>query len=140
MEQRLKSLLLSQGYLGRGAGPPRFKELKEKLEELGTAGAVAHSLDAFKAQEGFAWQDDSEDPEGWEAALPPDLKRAGPEIYASMKASGVRCVRDWVNSMFAVEQRTSAAYVDLFNLVSLVDLKANEGGQSQARVLHHCSR
>ena len=47
-------------------------------------------------------QDDSEDPEGWEAALPPDLKRAGPEIYASMKASGVRCARDWVNSMFAV--------------------------------------
>ena len=136
LEQRLKSLLLSQGYLGRGAGvPPRFKELKEKLEELGTAGAVAHSLDAFKAQEGFAWQDDSGDPEGWEAALPPDLKRAGPEIYASMKASGVRCVRDWVNSMFAVEQRTSATYVDLFNLASLVDFKAKEGGQSQARVL-----
>ena len=55
LEQRLKTMLLSQG--------PRFKELKEKLEELGTAG-VAHLLDAFKAQEGFAWQDDSEDPEG----------------------------------------------------------------------------
>ncbi|CAE7915850.1 unnamed protein product, partial [Symbiodinium necroappetens] len=86
LEQRLKALLLSQGYLGRGVGsPPRFKELKEKLEELSTAGAVAHSLDAFRAQDGMAWGEDEDGPESWEAALPPDLKRAGPEIYSSMK-------------------------------------------------------
>ena len=36
--------------------------------------------------------------------------------------------------MFAVEQRTSAAHVDLFNLASLVDFKVKEGGQSQTRV------
>lgn len=136
LEQRLKALLLSQGYLGRGVGsPPRFKELKEKLEELSTAGAVAHSRDAFRAQEGMAWGEDEEGPESWEAALPPDLKRAGPEIYSSMKASGVRCVRDWVNSMFSVEQRQTAHYVDLFNLATLVDFKAREGGSSQSKVL-----
>ncbi|CAE7880534.1 unnamed protein product [Symbiodinium sp. KB8] len=113
----LKVLLLAQGYLGRGVGtPPRFK--------------------AFRAQESLAWQDEGEEgPEGWEASLPPDLKRAGPEIYASMKAAGVRCVRDWVNSMFSVDQRHSAHYVDLFNLASLVDFKAKEGGASQARIL-----
>ncbi|CAE7309115.1 unnamed protein product [Symbiodinium sp. CCMP2592] len=137
LEQRLKVLLLSQGYLGRGVGsPPRFRELKEKLDELSTAGAVAHSLDAFRAQDGAAWiEEGDEGPEGWEAALLPDLKRAGPEIYSSMKAAGVRCVRDWVNSMFSVEQRQSAHYVDLFNLASLVDFKAKEGGPSQAKVL-----
>ncbi|CAE7872534.1 unnamed protein product, partial [Symbiodinium necroappetens] len=112
-----------------------FKELKEKLEELSTAGAVAHSLDAFRAQEGIAWGEDEDGPESWEAALPPDLKRAGPEIYSSMKASGVRCVRDWVNSMFSVEQRQSARYVDLFNVATLVDFKAREGGSSQSKVL-----
>ena len=130
-------LLLAQGYLGRGVGtPPRFKELKEKLEELGAAGAVSHSLEAFRAQESLAWQDEGEEgPEGWEASLPPDLKRAGPETYASMKAAGVRCVRDWVNSMFSVDQRHSAHYVDLFNLASLVDFKAKEGGAAQARIL-----
>ncbi|OLP73526.1 hypothetical protein AK812_SmicGene47209 [Symbiodinium microadriaticum] len=101
----------------RGVGsPPRFKELKEKLE-------------------GMAWGEDEDGPESWEAALPPDLKRAGPEIYSSMKASGVRCVRDWVNSMFSVEQRQSAHYVDLFNLATLVDFKAREGGSSQSKVL-----
>ncbi|OLP75930.1 hypothetical protein AK812_SmicGene44202 [Symbiodinium microadriaticum] len=137
LERRLKVLLLAQGYLDRGVGtPPRFKELKEKLEELGAAGAVSHSLEAFRAQESLAWQDEGEEgPEGWEASLPPDLKRAGPEIYASMKAAGVRCVRDWVNSMFSVDQRHSAHYVDLFNLASLVDFKAKEGGASQARIL-----
>ena len=137
LEQRLKALLLAQGYLGRGVGsPPRFKELKEKLDEMSTAGAVAHSLDAFRAQESVAWMEEGDEgPESWEAALPPDLKRAGPEIYSSMKASGVRCVRDWVNSMFSVDQRQSAHYVDLFNLASLVDFKAKEGGASQSKVL-----
>ncbi|CAE7303490.1 unnamed protein product [Symbiodinium sp. CCMP2456] len=103
----------------RSGHPPRFKELKEKLEELAAAGAVSHSLEAFRAQESLAWQDEGDEgPEGWEASLPPDLKRAGPEIYASMKAAGVRCV-----------------YVDLFNLASLVDFKAKEGGASQAKIL-----
>ena len=83
----------------------------------------------------MAWGEDEDGPESWEAALPPDLKRAGPEIYSSMKASGVRCVRDWVNSMFSVEQRQSAHYVDLFNLATLVDFKAREGGSSQSKVL-----
>ncbi|CAE7583551.1 unnamed protein product [Symbiodinium sp. CCMP2456] len=119
-----------------GVGTPRFKELKKKLEELAAAGAVSHSLEAFQAQESLAWQDEGDEgPEGWEASLPPDLKRAGPEIYASMKAAGVRCVRDWVNSMFSVDQRHSAHYVDLFNLASLVDFKAKEGGASQAKIL-----
>ncbi|CAE7268151.1 unnamed protein product, partial [Symbiodinium sp. CCMP2456] len=131
--KKVESTSFRSGLLGT---PPRFKELKEKLEELAAAGAVSHSLDAFRAQESLAWQDEGDDgPEGWEASLPPDLKRAGPEIYASMKASGVRCVRDWVNSMFSVDQRHSAHYVDLFNLASLVDFKAKEGGTSQAKIL-----
>ncbi|CAE7791178.1 unnamed protein product [Symbiodinium sp. CCMP2592] len=110
-------------------------ELKEKLDELSTAGAVAHSLDAFGLRRAAWIGDEDEGPESWEAALPPDLKRAGPEIYSSMKASGVRCVRDWVNSMFSVDQRQSAHYVDLFNLAFLVDFKAKEGGSSQSKVL-----
>ncbi|CAE7850704.1 unnamed protein product, partial [Symbiodinium necroappetens] len=70
LERRLKVLLLAQGYLGRGVGtPPRFKELKEKLEELAAAGAVSHSLEAFRAQESLAWQDEGEEGlEGWEDA------------------------------------------------------------------------
>ena len=67
LEQRLKALLLAQGYLGRGVGsPPRFKELKEKLDEMSTAGAVAHSLDAFRAQESVAWMEEGDEgPESW---------------------------------------------------------------------------
>ncbi|CAE7879885.1 unnamed protein product [Symbiodinium sp. KB8] len=37
--------------------------------------------------------------------------------------------------MFSVEQRQSAHYVDLFNLATLVDFKAREGGSSQSKVL-----
>ena len=37
--------------------------------------------------------------------------------------------------MFSVDQRQSAHCVDLFNLASLVDFKAKEGGASQSKVL-----
>ena len=42
LEPKVRTLLLSHGYLGKGAGSPsRVKELKEKLEELSIAGALA---------------------------------------------------------------------------------------------------
>ncbi|CAE7522621.1 unnamed protein product, partial [Symbiodinium microadriaticum] len=77
----LKVLLLVQGYLGRGVGtPPRFKELKEKLEELAA-------------------------------------------VVLSPISSRVRCVRDWVNSMFSVDQRHSAHYVLIWRRWSISRLK-----------------
>ena len=94
--------------------------MKEKLEELSIAGALAHTTSAFRDQGEDPWPEEA-GLDTWDAALPPDLKRAGPEIYTSMKSAGVRCVRDWINSMFSVDQRQHPQYVELFNLASLVD-------------------
>ena len=134
LEPRVRTLLLSHGYLGQGVGsPPRVKELKEKLEELSIAGALAHTTSAFRDQDADPWPEEA-GLDTWDAALPPDLKRAGPEIYTSMKSAGVRCVRDWINSMFSVDQRQHPQYVELFNLASLVDFKVRDAG-SPAQVL-----
>ncbi|CAE7400933.1 unnamed protein product, partial [Symbiodinium sp. CCMP2456] len=123
LEPRVRTLLLSHGYLGKG----------EKLEELSIAGALAHTTSAFRDQGEDPWPEEA-GLDTWDAALPPDLKRAGPEIYTSMKSAGVRCVRDWINSMFSVDQRQHPQYVELFNLASLVDFKVKDAG-SPAQVL-----
>ncbi|CAE7878679.1 unnamed protein product, partial [Symbiodinium necroappetens] len=75
--------------------------------ELSLAGALAHTTSAFRDQDADPWQEE---------------------------AAGVRCVRDWINSMFSVDQRQHTQYVELFNLASLVDSKVRDAG-SPAQVL-----
>ena len=58
---------------------------------------------------------------GGKQALPPDLKRAGPEICASFRASGARSAREWLNQMFLLDRRGDAVYIDLFNQASPID-------------------
>ena len=74
LEPRVRTLLLSHGYLGKGVGSlPRVKELKEKLEELSLAGALAHTTSAFHDQDADPWPEEA-GLDTWDAALPPDLK------------------------------------------------------------------
>ena len=67
-------------------------ELKKKLAELKSRGALAHSTALFDGGllDADATEIDEDDAGGWEASLPPDMKRGGPEIYASFRASGAR--------------------------------------------------
>ena len=142
LESRVEALLRTFGYLGAGSGtPPRTSELKEKLSELENSGALAHStplfdnglLDAENAAE-------DDDLGGWEACLPPDLKRAGPEIYASFRASGARSAREWLNQMIPLDRRGDALYLDLFNQASLVDFAVKDAKGSQAQALSLIAR
>ena len=139
-ESRVEVLLKSFGYLGHGSGtPPRVAELKEKLAELESSGALAHSTALFDGGllDADATEIDEDDGGGWEASLPPDMKRAGPEIYASFRASGARSAREWLNQMIPLDRRGDALYLDLFNQASLVDfaVKDAKGSQAQALVL-----
>ena len=74
-EPRVDALLKTHGYFGQGAGtPPRVADLKDKLLELESRGALAHSTVLFDkglldvAEENF---NPDEDHGGWEASLAP---------------------------------------------------------------------
>ena len=81
---------------GLGSSPPRVKKLKE-LVELSIAGELAHTTSAFRAQGEHPWPEEA-GLDTWDAVLSPDLKKAGPEIYTSMKSASVHRVRYWINS------------------------------------------
>ena len=63
------------------------------------------------------------------------MKRAGPEIYSSLKSSGARSCRDWINQVIPIEKRGDAQYSELFNLASLVDFKLKMAGGMHSRAL-----
>ena len=136
LDPRVSSLLRTHGYLGDGAGtPPRVTELKEKLGELESSGALSHSSALFDLGGDDQWQAGLEDEEGWEATLPPDLKRAGPEIYASFRSAGARSAREWLNQMIPLEKRNDGTYIDLFNQASLVDFVIRDAKGSHPKAL-----
>ena len=135
---RVKSLLMSFGYLGNGNGTnPRVEELRSKLQELENVGALSHTSALYELGEAaMESQDLDEDQlDGWQDALPPDMKRAGPEIYSSLKSSGARSCRDWINQVIPIEKRGDAQYSELFNLASLVDFKLKMAGGMHSRAL-----
>ena len=135
---RVKSLLMSFGYLGNGNGTnPRVEELKSKFQELENVGALSHTSALYELGEAaMESQDLDEDQlDGWQDALPPDMKRAGPEIYSSLKSSGARSCRDWINQVIPIEKRGDAQYSELFNLASLVDFKLKMAGGMHSRAL-----
>ena len=136
LDPRVLSLLRTHGYLGDGAGtPPRVTELKEKLGELESSGALSHSSALFDLGGDEQWQAGLEDEEGWEATLPPDLKRAGPEIYASFRSAGAKSAREWLNQMIPLEKRNDSTYIDLFNQASLVDFVIRDAKGSHPKAL-----
>ncbi|CAE7748893.1 unnamed protein product [Symbiodinium sp. KB8] len=113
-ESRVEALLKSFGYLGNGSGtPPHVAELKEKLAELESRGALAHSTALFDGGllDADATEIDEDDAGGCEASLPPDMKRGG-----------------------------VALYLDLFNQASLVDFAVKDARGSQAQALSLIAR
>ncbi|CAE7317915.1 unnamed protein product [Symbiodinium sp. CCMP2592] len=138
LENRVEALLKFFRYLGNGSGtPPRVAELKEKLAELESSGALAHSTALFDngLLDAHRTEVDEEDAGGWEASLPPNMKRAGPEIYASFRASGARSAIEWLNQMIPLNRRGDALYLDLFNQASLVDFAVKDAKGPQAQAL-----
>lgn len=137
LEGIVEGVLLAHGYLGDGVGVlPRVQDLQKKLDELEAQGAPSHSTALFKIQENMLSRDAADEPgmESWENALSSELKRAAPEIYLTIRASGVRNTRDWINSMFASDKRAGPQYLELFNCATLVDFeisKAKSGNQSE---------
>ena len=61
----------------------------------------------------------------WHNRLPPDLRRAAPEIYRSLQSAVSRSAREWINVQFQGD-RNSQQLVDLWSQATEVDFKLGQ--------------
>ena len=125
LDPHLKTILEIHGYQGDlTQGPPRVEELRKQLQEVETKGGPLHGSAGSAVQ--FSDGTIASDPEqmAWHLRLPPDLQRAGPELYRNIRAEGVSSVRQWVNEQHpGTEQKNSVQYQDLFMAATIIDFE-----------------
>ena len=133
LDPALSALVQSHGDLGaQSVSAPRSEELLKDLrsfEATGNprAGASAALFEKVleAAPVGIEGEGTSSavDMAKWHSQLAPDLNRAAPEIYRTIRASGAASLRDWVTDLFPFEQRNSQVFQAKFTDASLVDFK-----------------
>ena len=126
----IKMLLSAQGYVGRSTLSPPRDDYRLNLEALKATGAPRHGASAAVAPQqqpsivmgGQATMAGEGAGMAFHNRLPPDLRRAGPEIYRSIRAAGSRSVREWINLQFHGD-RNGTQFVDLWGIASDVDMR-----------------
>ena len=68
-----------------------LKELESKANQVQASGGEAQSCMSLQGLE------DQGEAQRWTRALPPNFRRAAPEIYQSIRASGKLSVKEWVS-------------------------------------------
>ncbi|CAE7231202.1 unnamed protein product [Symbiodinium necroappetens] len=124
LHRDLLRVLQAHGYVGDATiSAPRTDALLKQLKDLGTpAPAAGSAVEFFTGQKITPSAAGLGDISTWHSKLPSDHQYAGPEIYRSVLASGVRCMRDYVNQFFPIDSRThSNEYLDLFTQASTID-------------------
>ena len=105
LEPDLLRVLRGYGYCGAHTlGAPR-DSLVGALQGLRDAGAVPAGNPGFPSappglNDSVAMTSDAR----WQQGLPPDLKRAAPEIYRACRAEGANNLREWINLRFQGEK------------------------------------
>ena len=126
IQAELIQLLQAHGWLGsRTVTAPRFDALKRELSSWETAGAPSHGTAAHllaNLSDGETF--DNPDSANYHLRLPPDLQRAGPEVYRSMRAEGYQSIRAWVNDQFPLDKRSLPQYAEMFTSATQVDFSA----------------
>lgn len=137
LDPHLKTILEIHGYQGDlTQGPPPVEELRKQLQEVETKGGPLHGSAGLAVQ--FNDGVTASDPEqmAWHLRLPPDLQRAGPELYRNIRAEGVSSVRQWVNEQHpGTEQKNTAQYQDLFTAATIVDFEV-AGCRTESMLMH----
>ena len=124
-EADLKRALQSYGYHGPSTvGAPR-EGLRNALESLKAVGAPAVGAGLARTASGHVGAPSGESlstGNRWKGQLPPDLARAGPEIYRSLRHEGFGNVREWLNASFQGQKGSNnAEWVVLWNEATEID-------------------
>ncbi|CAK0851604.1 unnamed protein product, partial [Prorocentrum cordatum] len=118
----LRRVLQTHGYVGAGTKSPPGESLEQELDAL-LASPTAPLGGGMHASPGWAvapqTQQHQEDSR-WNLGLPPELRRAAPEIYRTMRGAGAASARDWL-SQEVTGQRHTAVWTDLWTAATNVD-------------------
>ena len=130
-------LFQSHGYVGEQTIAPPRGTLRAELESLRDVGAPQHGaglagLPGSQATEPLGLANEISGT-AWHTRLPPDLRRAAPEIYRSLRAAGSASVRDWLNVQYA-GNRNSPEWTALWHTASEVDFAVGKARDDAAVV------
>ncbi|CAK0821636.1 unnamed protein product, partial [Prorocentrum cordatum] len=118
----LRRVLQTHGYVGAGTKSPPGGSLQQELDALLSSATAPHG-GGMQASPGWAvapqTQQQQEDSR-WNLSLPPDLRRAAPEIYRTMRGAGAASARDWL-SREVTGQRRATVWTDLWTAATNVD-------------------
>ncbi|CAK0885210.1 unnamed protein product, partial [Prorocentrum cordatum] len=118
----LRRVLQTHGYVGAGTKSPPGGSLQQELDALLSSATAPHGA-GMQASPGWAvapqTQQQQEDSR-WNLSLPPDLRRAAPEIYRAMRGAGAASARDWL-SQEVTGQRHTSVWTDLWTAATNVD-------------------
>ena len=125
--------LAFHGYTGAAAvnltspaAPPRMPELQRELESLIATASPVH---AAPVSAEWAFSGDGL----WDSALAPDFKRAGFEIYRSIRSAGSRTVREWLSANCA-KARDTPLWLDLWTTATNIDFILTSAAQKQGEM------
>ena len=124
LEPDLRRLLLSHGYIGASTVSPPSGQLREDLVAYKDTGGPRHGAGAAASLAPLPFAELGFDK--WENKLAPDLKRAGPEIYRSLRSAGATPVRDWLGQNFEGSRRFTE-WTDLWNIATRADFAISRG-------------
>ncbi|CAK0872525.1 unnamed protein product [Prorocentrum cordatum] len=118
----LRRVLQTHGYVGAGTKSPPGGSLPQELDALLSSATAPHGA-GMQASPGWALapqtQQQQEDSR-WNLSLPPDLRRAAPEIYRTMRGAGAASARDWL-SQEVTGQRHTPVWTELWTAATNVD-------------------
>ena len=117
-EPDMLRLLSGHGWLGPGTIAPPTGALRENLTSFKDTGGPPCGAGAATALGPLLLAESQQD--RWEVGLPPDIKRAAPEIFRSMRSSGCLSVRDWLTQNFT-GSRKATVWTDLWNVATNID-------------------
>ena len=117
----LAKVLQCHGYVGAGTRSPPGPSLAQEVEALKVQPVPPHGYGAAGGGP-WTWTPPFQQQEEarWNLSLPPDLKRAAPEIYRSLRRAGAASARDWL-SQEVQGQRHTAVWTDLWTAATNVD-------------------
>ena len=128
LEPSIVPLLQAHGYVGDATvGPPREEDLRKALQEFETLGGPTHGTGGAFARVADIAVGESPEQMAWHLKLPPDMQRAGPELYRNIRSEGAASVRQWISDQHpSLESRQTPAFQDLFTAASIVDFELGD--------------
>ena len=122
LEPDLLRMLTAHGYFGPSSTTAPLGDLRGDLNAFHTTGAPIAGAALVPAVGASGAVTTHLIGNRWQTMLPPDMKRAAPEIYRNLRSQGVATLREWTDRNFK-GNRASDLWTELWHLATEVDFR-----------------